>query len=115
VAAIDLAFVLAVLAFGWGLSLASYRLFAKPHGWPMGSWQRDRPGVAIAVGVLCMLLGAGFAGMRAHVGYPLSATAIPVFGLAWGIFWTGFLRVGAQSALLLGPVAAMLLLIRWLS
>jgi hypothetical protein len=62
-----------------------------------------------------MLLAMGFAVARAIVGYPLNASAIPAFGLAWAIFWTGFLRVGAQSALLLGPAAAVLLLIRWLS
>ena len=43
----------------------------------------------------------------------LSASAIPVFGVAWAAFWTGFLRVGAQSALLLAPLAAALLLVRW--
>jgi len=115
VAAIDLGFVLAVVAFGWGLSLATYRVFAKPYGWPMGSWHVARPGLPILVGVACMLLAVAFAGARAYVGYPLSASAIPVFGLAWAIFWTGFLRVGAQSALLLGPAAAVLLLMRWLS
>ena len=30
------------------------------------------------------------------------------------MFWTGFLRVGAQSALLLAPPAALLLMLRWL-
>ena len=39
VAAIDVGFVLAVVAFGWGLSLATYRVFARPRGWPMGVWQ----------------------------------------------------------------------------
>jgi hypothetical protein len=115
VAAIDLGFVLAVVAFGCGLSLATYRLIAKPYGWPMGTWQASRPGLPIMVGLACMLLGAAFAATRAYIGYPLSAAAIPAFGLAWAVFWTGFLRVGAQSALLLGPVVAVLLLLRWLS
>ena len=35
------------------------------------------------------------------------------FGVAWAAFWTGFLRVGAQSALLLAPLAAALLIVRW--
>jgi hypothetical protein len=115
VAAIDLGFVLAVVAIGWGLSLATYRLFAEQHGWPMGSWHRDRPGLPIMVGLLSILLATLFALARAYGGYALSAAAIPVFGVAWAIFWTGFLRVGAQSALLLAPAAAVLLLIRWLS
>ena len=42
-----------------------------------------------------------------------SGWLILLFGLAWAVFWTGFLRVGAQSALLLAPVAALLLLLRW--
>ena len=114
-AAIDLAFVLAVVAFGWGLSLATYRLFAKRHGWPMGSWHQGRPNLPILIGVLSMVLATLFALMRGHIGYALSAAAIPIFGVAWAIFWTGFLRVGAQSALLLAPAAAVLLIVRWLS
>lgn len=114
-AAIDLGFVLAVVAFGCGLSLATYRLIAKPFGWPMGSWHLSRPRLPIMVGAACMLFSVAFAATRAYIGYPLSGAAIPAFGLAWAIFWTGFLRVGAQSALLLGPAAAVGLLIRWLS
>ena len=113
-AAIDVGFVLAVGAFGWGLSLATYRVFARRHGWPMGSWQQQRPGLTIIVGVLSTLLATLFALARGHGGHVLSASLIPVFGVAWAVFWTGFLRVGAQSALLLAPVAAVLLLVRWL-
>ena len=40
---------------------------------------------------------------RGYGGYVVSASAIPIFGVAWAVFWIGFLRVGAQSALLLGP------------
>jgi hypothetical protein len=114
VPAIDLGFILAVIAFGWGLSLATYRTFATRLGWPMGSWHLRRPALPVSVGALAMLLAASFALVRGYVGYPLSAAAIPVFGVAWAAFWTGFLRVGAQSALLLAPVAAMLLVVRWL-
>ena len=39
---------------------------------------------------------------RGYGGYVVSAWAIPVFGVAWAVFWIGFLRVGAQSALLFG-------------
>jgi hypothetical protein len=39
---------------------------------------------------------------------------ILVFGLALGLFWSGFLRVGAQTALLLAPLAAVVLLVAWL-
>ena len=31
---------------------------------------------------------------------------ILMFGLALAVFWSGFLRVGAQSALLLAPLSA---------
>jgi CBS-domain-containing membrane protein len=40
---------------------------------------------------------------------------ILVFGIALAIFWTGFLRVGAQSALLLAPLSAAALLVVWLA
>jgi hypothetical protein len=114
VAAIDLGFLLAIVAFGWGLSLATYRLFALHHDWPMGSWQEHWPMVPTLVGVLCIGVAACFSIARAYGGYELSAVAIPVFGIAWAVFWTGFLRVGAQSALLLAPAALALLLLRWL-
>ena len=112
-AAIDVAFVLAVLAFGWGLSLATYRLFAKHHGWPMGSWQIERPRLTILLGLVVMGVAAFFAAARGYGGHILSAAAIPAFGVAWAVFWTGFLRVGAQVALLLAPAAALLLVLQW--
>jgi hypothetical protein len=111
---IDIGFVLAILAFGWGLSLATYRALAIHYGWPMGVWHIEWPAFPITLGLLCVLLAALFAAARGYGGYTISAWAIPLFGLAWGVFWTGFLRVGAQSALLLAPPAALLLLIRWL-
>ena len=52
---------------------------------------------------------------RRLAGRDASAAAIPVFGVAWAIFWTGFLRIGAQSALFLAPAAGLLLILRWLS
>jgi len=115
VAAIDVGFVLAVVVFGWGLSLATYRVVARRCDWPMGAWQKHRPGLPIGLGALAILLALLFASARAYGGYWLSAAVIPMFGLAWAVFWTGFLRVGAQSALLLAPVAAVLLVLRWLS
>ena len=106
---------LAVVAFGWGLSLATYRAFAGRIGWPMGAWHKQRPVLPIVVGIVAMLLAGAYAGARAYSGYQLSAAAIPVFGVAWAVFWTGFLRAGAQSALLLAPAAAVLLVVRWLA
>jgi hypothetical protein len=114
VAGIDLGFVLAVVAFGLGLSLATYRLFARHYGWPMGSWHQHHPGLPILLGAVTILLATFFALARGLGGHWLSAAAIPVFGVAWSIFWTGFLRVGAQSALLLAPAAGLLLILRWL-
>ena len=114
-AAIDVSFVLAIVAFGWGLSLATYRVFARQHDWPMGSWHQQHPGLPVVIGAVAIGLATFFAVARGWGGHTLSAWAIPVFGVAWAVFWTGFLRVGAQSALLLAPAAAVLLMIRWLS
>ena len=114
-ALIDLGFVLAVVAFGSGLSLATYRTFAGRFGWPMGAWHLQRPALPVVVGMVCVLLAAAYAMARGYGGYVLSASAIPVFGVAWAAFWTGFLRVGAQSALLLAPLAAALLIVRWIT
>jgi len=112
---IDVGFVLAVAALGWGLSLATYRLFAKLYFWPMGDWQAKWPFLPLVIGAACALLGVLFAGVRGYAGFEVTAWAIPAFGVAWAVFWTGFLRVGAQSALLLAPAAAGLLLWWWLS
>ena len=114
-AAVDVGLVLAVVALGWGLSLATYRRVAQRCGWPMGAWQKHRPGLPIGLGALAILLAALFALARAYGGYWVSAAMIPVLGLAWAAFWTGFLRVGAQCALLLAPAAGLVLLVRWLS
>jgi len=111
---IDLGFVLAVISFGSGLSLASYRSVAARLGWPMGAWQRDRPSLPVLAGAACMLLASAYAFARGYGGYVLSASLIPAFGAAWAAFWTGFLRVGAQSALLLAPLMALLLVVWWL-
>jgi hypothetical protein len=111
---IDLGFILAVVAFGSGLSLATYRAFAGRLGWPMGAWHKQRPALPTLVGIVSVLLAAAYAMARGYGGYVLSAAAIPVFGVAWAVFWTGFLRAGAQSALLLAPATAVLLVVRWL-
>lgn len=114
-ALVDLGFVLAVVAFGSGVSLATYRAFAEHLGWPMGAWHKQRPALPVVIGLACTTLAGAYAFARGYGGYVLSASAIPFFGLAWAVFWTGFLRVGAQSALLLAPLAAALLIVRWIT
>jgi hypothetical protein len=111
---IDLGFVLAVIAFGSGLSLATYRIVAVRWDWPMGAWHQERPTLPVLVGAASMLLAGAYAFARGYGGYVLSASLIPAFGGAWAAFWTGFLRVGAQSALLLAPLASLLLMVWWL-
>ena len=112
---IDVGFVLAVVGLGWGLSLATYRIFAQRHGWPMGTWQLERPGLTVLVGFVVVGVAAFFAAARGYGGHTLSAAAIPVLGIAWAVFWTGFLRVTAQMALLLAPAAAVLLVVWWVN
>src|SRR5262249_30084433 len=111
----DVGFVLAVIAFGMGLSLATYRAVAAQLGWPMGIWHLERPGLPVLIGLGCLVLACAYAFARAYGGYFLSAAVFPIFGLAWAGFWTGFLRVGAQSALLLAPLVAALLVVRWMT
>lgn len=48
---VDNLFLLAVAALGWGLSLATYRLFARSRGWPMGALQADLPFVPVLIGL----------------------------------------------------------------
>ena len=106
----DLGFVLAVGALGWGLSLASYRLLAERCGWPMGRWQAERQGLTLAIGLICIGLAALAAFVRISSGDASAGLLVILFGIAWAVFWTGFLHAGAQSALLLAPAAALILL-----
>ena len=89
----------------------------RPLGWPMGAWQVESAVAAADDRRSCACCSPFlFALPRASTAATLPAPRlIPLFGLAWAMFWTGFLRVGAQSALMLAPpAAALLLLVRWL-
>jgi hypothetical protein len=108
---IDLLFFLAVGALGWGLSLATYRTLATRNGWPMGEVQEAHPGAAMLLGLGALAIALVFAAAR---GSGEGGWVIIVFGLGLGAFWSGFLRVGAQTALLLAPLAAAALLLAWL-
>ena len=107
---VDLLFFLAVGAIGWGLSLATYRPVAQLNGWPLGSAQTALPALTLGTGVLSALIGLIFALVR---GPMHGGLVILLFGLALAAFWSGFLRVGAQSALLLAPLSAVALIIAW--
>lgn len=104
---IDPLFFAAVSAFGWGLNLAIYRLAAERLGWPMGVVHSNYPVLPAAVGLLGMLAGLGHA--LAGTGKPGVATLL-VAGMMFGLFWTGFMRVASQAALLLTPIAIALLI-----
>lgn len=107
---VDVLFFLAVGALGWGGSLATYRSVAQRNGWPLGAAQTALPALTLATGVASALVGLIFAMAR---GPMHGGLVILLFGLALAVFWSGFLRVGAQSALLLAPLAAVALLIAW--
>jgi len=112
----DLPFFLAVAAFGWGLSLATYRMFAERYQWPMGAWHRNRPALPVLLGLVAFVCAALFAWARGLSNVPGAAWAglsIVLFGLVLAIVWTGFLRVASQLSLFLAPVAAILLLLGW--
>jgi hypothetical protein len=109
---IDNLFLLAVAALGWGLSLATYRLFAQRHAWPMGALQIDFPAIPILLGVLASAVAVMFAVIR---GADAGGWVIVLFGFLLAIFWTGFLRVGSQISLFLAPIATVLLIMGWLS
>lgn len=109
---IDNMFLLAVAALGWGLSLATYRLFALRHQWPMGALQIDFPAVPVLIGIIAVLIALFFALMR---GAESGGWVILLFGILLAIFWTGFLRVGSQVSLFLAPIATVLLIVGWLS
>jgi len=109
---IDNLFLLAVAAFGWGLSLATYRLFARRYSWPMGALQADLPVIPILLGIAALLAAIAYAAAR---GVEYGGREIIILGLLLAIFWTGFLRVGSQIALFLAPWAGFILLLGWLA
>ena len=109
----DLPFYLAVATFGFGLSLATYRMTATHYGWPMGRWHARRPAVPILIGFACILVAGGFAFARGAFDSGTGSWTIPFLGIALAIFWTGFLRVGSQVSLLLAPLAVGFLLVGW--
>lgn len=108
---VNVLFLLAIGAIGWGLSLASYRFFARRNNWPMGVLHADLPIVPFIVGVLAIAAAGVYAFDR---GLETGGGVIVLFGLLLWLFWTGFLRVGSQISLFLAPLAATLLLMGWL-
>lgn len=108
----DNLFILAVASFGFGLSLATYRLFAKSNGWPMGALQADLPFIPVLIGLAGILFGLAFAAARGAEDGGLFIIGI---GFLLALIWTGFLRVGAQLALFIVPVVTFLLFLGWLS
>ncbi|MFA5899461.1 MAG: hypothetical protein WC829_10155 [Hyphomicrobium sp.] len=108
---IDLPFFLAIGAIGWGLSLATYRPIATRTGWPLGAAQRRLPALTLLIAIASIATGTALALTRGLGG---GALVVVIFGLGLAVFWSGFLRVGSQSALLLAPLAAISLLGFWL-
>ena len=109
---IDALFFLAVGALGWGLSLTTYRPIARHNRWPMGALQVDFPALPVALGIVALVPALIFAMTR---GDAVDSWVIVLFGVLLAVFWTGFLRVGSQSSLLLAPVATVLLVMVWLA
>ncbi len=109
---IDNLFILAIAAFGWGLSLATYRMFARHNKWPMGTLHADLPAIPILIGIFALLAGTLFAAAR---GEDFGGWVIIGCGALLAFFWTGFLRVGSQVSLLLAPAVTALLLFGWLA
>ncbi len=106
---VDLLFVLAAGAFAWGASLATYRWFAVHNGWPMGDWQAHRPGLPAAIGLTAVILAMLFALARGGA----TTVVLPLFGVLCALAWTAVTKVGAQSALLLAPLATIALIFAW--
>ena len=109
---VDSLFLLAVAALGWGLSLATYRLFARSRGWPMGALRADLPFVPVLIGFAGLFSGLLFATAR---GAADGGWMIIALGLVFAAVWTGLLRVDSQLGLLLAPIATLLLLLGWLA
>ena len=73
-ALVDNLLLLAIGAVGWGLSLATDRLFARRVSWPMGALHVDLPAVPVVIGLFALLAGIGFAAARGSE----AGVAVPV-------------------------------------
>lgn len=113
---LDLPFLAAALAFGWGLSLATYRIFAIRNAWPMGELHTNKPLVPVLLGVFALAIAFLFAAFRAATpATELGGWWILPVGFIWALFWTGFMRVGSQASLFLAPIATVVLVLAWIS
>jgi len=108
---IDAFFLLAAASLGWGLSLATYRLFATRNDWPMGQVHTDLPFIPVLIGTVTLVIGLIFAAAR---GTEYGGWIIIAIGVLLAVFWTGFLRVGSQVSMFLAPAAAAILLLGFL-
>lgn len=108
---IDPLFILAAAAIGFGLSLATYRIFAVQNEWPMGELHAEKPLVPILLGVFAMIIGLLFAAAR---GPEFGGWWIVLAGGLFAIFWTGFMRVAGQISLFLAPIITGVLLMGWI-
>lgn len=113
---LDLPFFAAALAFGWGLSLATYRIFAVRNDWPMGELHANKPLVPVLLGVFALAIAFLFAAFRAATpATEMGGWWILPAGLLWAFFWTGFMRVGSQASLFLAPIATFVLVTAWIN
>jgi hypothetical protein len=106
----DVLFYAAAGAFGWGLSLATYRMFALHYGWPMGELHVKAPALPVLLGLACLLVAFVFAlRNRGEIG----GWSILITGVFLAALWTGVLRVASQWSLFLAPAAAALIVLGW--
>jgi hypothetical protein len=112
---LDFLFIAACLTLGFGVSLATYRIFALRNDWPMGELHLNKPLVPIRLGVFSMVIAFLFAAARqAAPDGGLDGWWIVICGFLWGFLWTGMMRVGSQISLFLAPLATLILMLAWI-
>lgn len=104
--------LLAIAAMGWGLSLFTYRFFARRNDWPMGSAHANAPAIPTIVGGAAVISAIVFA---ASLGAAEGGWLIVALGSLLALLWTGIARVGSQVSLFLAPLAMGFLLFGWLA
>ena len=116
---LDFSFFAATLAFGWGLSLATYRIFAVRNDWPMGALHTSAPMVPILFGLFALAIASLFATVRTAPATAefdgLGGWWILPAGLVWAFLWTSLMRTGSQISLLLAPLATVAVMVAWIN
>jgi hypothetical protein len=95
-----------IVVFGFGSVLLSYHHYAVQRGWPTGQiFSSSTWPIVLALA----LIGFSLFITAWHLGWPYLASTV-IGGLIFSLFFMNIFRMWPQTALILGPAAAAVLI-----